>query len=195
MKKLIAFVAIVGLAFSACNGKYTIAKRKYNKGFYVSKSGGNSTKPTESLKPVRTLETAEKIETVVVAKTPAVEQQPNIAPVKSFANGSAQNKTSKHIANTGNNAVASTNHTQDSQLQIKPLNIEANKANSAKKGGDGNLVLMIILALFPILCLIAVYMHDGKVTVNFWVDLLLHLTFIGEIIYALLVVLDVVDLS
>ena len=39
-------------------------------------------------------------------------------------------------------------------------------------------------------------LKDGKnITLNFWIDLLLHLTAIGEIIFALLVVLDVVNLA
>ena len=40
------------------------------------------------------------------------------------------------------------------------------------------------------------YLHDGKeITLNFWVDLLLYLTFIGWIIFGVLVVLDIVNLA
>jgi len=54
----------------------------------------------------------------------------------------------------------------------------------------------VILSLFPILALIAMYMKDGNsITLNFWVDLLLHLTIIGYLVFALLVVFDIVDLS
>lgn len=61
---------------------------------------------------------------------------------------------------------------------------------------DDDKIIQIILALFPILCLIAIYLHDGQtITNNFWIDLILHLTFIGAIIFAILVVLDVINLK
>lgn len=82
------------------------------------------------------------------------------------------------------------------QLQLVKL-IKPIALPKAKKGGsDTNIIVLVILSLFPILCLIAVFLKDGKsITLNFWIDLLLHLTFIGEIIFALLVVLDVVNLA
>lgn len=64
-------------------------------------------------------------------------------------------------------------------------------------GGDANLILLVILSLFPFINLIAMYLHDGKsVTTNFWVDLILDiLFFVPGIVFALLVVLDVVNLA
>jgi hypothetical protein len=51
------------------------------------------------------------------------------------------------------------------------------------------------MAFFPILCLIAVYLYDGQeLTTNFWVDLILHLTIIGAMVFAVLVVLGLVSL-
>ena len=63
-----------------------------------------------------------------------------------------------------------------------------------KSGGDIN-ILAVILSLFPILCLIGIYIHQGSITNDFWLDLVLHLTFIGEIIYALLVTLNLFSIA
>ncbi len=58
------------------------------------------------------------------------------------------------------------------------------------------LIVEIIFCFIPILSLIAMYLKDGKsITLNFWVDLILYITFIGWIIFGLLVVLDVVNLA
>jgi hypothetical protein len=194
MKKFIAFVAIAGLAFSACNGRYTVAKRKYTKGFYVSKSSGGSTKSSETIAPVKTTLPEEKIETVVVPK--AVSQEKAV-PVEITAVRPLAKPAMENASNTkaGHQPVASASKSNYAPAaEIKPVAINAASAQKAKKG-DTNIVLLVILSLFPILCLIAVYLHDGGITLNFWIDLLLHLTFIGEIIFALLVVLDIVDLS
>lgn len=195
MKKIIALLAIVGIIFSSCNGKYIIAKRKYNKGFYVSKSGSNSTKPAVAqLKAVKVNAPAEKIETVVIAKSE--EKKIEITPLKTIAAKSIDQAPSSKTSSK-NPALASTSkNSLSTSKEVKPIKVNSKKTTSSQeRKGDSNLVVMIILALFPILCLIAVYMHDSGITLNFWIDLLLHLTIIGEVIFALLVVLDVIDLA
>ncbi|MBL7916998.1 MAG: YqaE/Pmp3 family membrane protein [Bacteroidia bacterium] len=57
------------------------------------------------------------------------------------------------------------------------------------------MIVLIILCFLWWLNLIAVYLHDGDITLNFWITLLLDLTFIGGVIFSLLVVLDVVNLA
>ncbi|MDZ4664336.1 MAG: hypothetical protein SGJ15_05620 [Bacteroidota bacterium] len=196
MKKIIALMAIIGIVFSSCNGKYTIAKRKYNKGFYVSKSGSTSTKPAIShAKAAKITAPEEKIETVVIAK--AEEKTIAIAPLKIVAQPAVHHKTPSISNSSQGSAIASTSKsTYANTKEIKPIKVDHANVNSAQeRKGDSNLIVMIILALFPILCLIAVYMHDSGITLNFWIDLLLHLTIIGEIIFALLVVLDIIDLA
>lgn len=193
MKKTIAILAVIGIIFSSCNGKYTIAKRKYNKGFYVSKSSTNSTKPgVAQSKPVKINTQEEKIETVVVAKS--IE----IAPLKTIT-PPVSNEINSYVKSPSHGpAIASISKNNYSNTkEIKSLKVEHTKTTvkSNLRKGDSNLIVMVILSLFPILCLIAVYMHDSGITLNFWIDLLLHLTLIGEIIFALLVVLDVIDLA
>jgi hypothetical protein len=70
------------------------------------------------------------------------------------------------------------------------------KKTQAKPTFDTELLILVILSLFPILALLAIFMKEGKViTTNFWVDLVLHFTVIGYIIFALLVVFDIINLS
>ena len=194
MKNIIALLAIVGIVFSSCNGKYTIAKRKYTKGFYVSKSGNSTTKPsvTES-KTVKVNAPVEKVETVVVVK--AEENKIDITPLKTLAAKSIEQSPSiKTPAQSP--AVASTSNNNYTKInEIKPIEIDKIKANTSKKGSDSNLILMIILCFLWFLNLIAIYMHDGGITLNFWITLLLDFTVIGGVIFSLLVVLDVIDLS
>ena len=86
------------------------------------------------------------------------------------------------------------------KTEMKAMKKEVRKAvfKSAfkkKSGGDVN-ILAVILSLFPILCLIGVWLHHGQsINTDFWVDLVLHLTLIGEIIFALLVTLGIFSLA
>src|SRR5690606_28294599 len=73
--------------------------------------------------------------------------------------------------------------------------IQRTNAGSGSSASGGMLVLMIILCLFPFINLIPVYMHDGGITLNFWITLILDiLGALPGIIFSLLVVLDVVSL-
>jgi len=199
MKKLIALIAVIGIVFSSCNGRYTIAKRKYNKGFYIAKSGNNNLKPSATPKANSAVNTPEEsIETLVVAKvaeTP-VSSVRNIEPAKASVSSEMKAKVSPTSRSHISEPIASTSKTNYTPAKdIKPIKINNSASGAAKGKGDGNLVLMIILCFLWWLNLIAVYMHDGGVTTNFWVTLLLDFLIIGGVIFSLLVVLDVVDLS
>lgn len=198
MKNLIAVLAVIGIVFSSCNAKYTIAKRKYTKGFYIAKSGSDHTKPSVSPKAAVVNASDEKVETVVVARSveAPVLVVANIAPVKTSVSNELKAKASPAKELHGSAPLASTskeNYTPTAE--IKPLQFTNSFLSGAKGKSDGNFVLMIILCFFWWLNLIAVYMHDGGITTNFWITLLLDFTYIGGVIFALLVVLDVVDLS
>ena len=202
MKKLALFLAIAGIALTSCNGSYTVAKRKYNKGFYVNRSTGNKIK-NQDVAQQKTIKAAELVKTEVIlpenkTEVSVIETASINQPVKSFAKQAEQKntKTTKNFTSAQTVASANTNYAVQ-HVNFKKLDISKSEIKAAhKKGSDTDLIIQIILALFPILCLIAVYLHDGKsVTLNFWIDLLLHLTFIGEIIFAILVVLDVIDLK
>ncbi len=70
----------------------------------------------------------------------------------------------------------------------KSKTLENKQSLGEKKKPSHDMLLLIILSLFPITCAIAVYLVKG-ISTPFWIDVLLHLTFIGAMIYALYIVL------
>jgi len=109
-----------------------------------------------------------------------------------------------HAAATSKRSFTQSNHSVVNQSVSQPVNVETqglaveNTSTSGAGGGGASgatLVLLVILCLFPLINLIPVYITDGGITLNFWVTLLLNLTFIGAVIFSLLVVLGVVSLA
>jgi uncharacterized membrane protein YqaE (UPF0057 family) len=137
------------------------------------------------------------LETVVVAKTVETPVASKISPVKEFISEEMKAQTSpvKHSDKTSAMAAVSKDNFAPANT-IKPIKFNQSVLTGAKGKSDGNLILMVILCLFPFINLIAIYMHDSGVTTNFWITLLLDvLFFLPGIIFALLVVLDVVNLA
>jgi len=205
MKKIILLLAIITIGLTSCNGKYTIAKRKYNKGYYVNRTNSKHTK-TESIAKNTTID-KNLNETVAVEKITSSPNQNQSSPEVASTNIISKTIIEERHASTKKNEVfdsnpvkstASSNHNLAiSKKAFKEINVAKKASKFEKKGSsDSNLIVQIILALFPILCLIAVYLHDGKdITLNFWITLLLHLTLYGCCIFAVLVVLDIIDLK
>ncbi len=194
MKKIITLLSVL-LIVTSCSNKFSLQKRKYNKGFYFASNHSKSNQSNTANQKTQVLNSKsysqvklEQQELEIV--TPNIETTlattlPNHKSVKTKSNLSKVTKDDYSIASS---------NTKQLQLEklIKPIALPKSK----KGGSDTNIIVLVILSLFPILCLIAVFLKDGKsITLNFWIDLLLHLTFIGEIIFALLVVLDVVNLA
>jgi len=190
MKKIIAFITVVTLVLSSCSSlKNTfVLKRKYNKGFYVSHQ---NSKHQVSLTQNKNLSVrkSEKLEPLNVSINLANE----INDVKPMPMN--QVVELKHNTILSNSKIAFTSKTNMVfKPNCKPL-VLARKIQ-AKPTFDTELLILVILSLFPILALIAIFMKEGKViTTNFWVDLVLHFTLIGYIIFALLVVLDIINLN
>ena len=190
MKKIIALITIVTLVLSSCSSiKNTVVlKRKYNKGFYfahqkskhqvsLTQNENQSVQKSEKLEPLNvSLKLANEINDVKpMSINQVVELMHN-----TILSSSKMALTSK------SNMVFKPNY--------KPLVLA--KKTQAKPTFDTELLILVILSLFPILALLAIFMKEGQViTTNFWVDLVLHFTLIGYIIFALLVVLDIINLS
>lgn len=197
MIKKIIFPLLAIILLASCANKFSLVKRKYNKGFYVSRShSGNKTENSANVaakevhKPAKSNEVSingdEPIQ--VLAQVKQSEEPSNNEKAGGLSGKMTPKKEHKQIfASAGKNVVKTIE-------SIKPL---LQKESTSKKGSDAdtNKILLVILALFPFICLIAIYLHDGKkVTLNFWITLLLHLTFVLWLVFALLVVLDVIDL-
>ena len=182
MKKInsILSILIITIAFfSSCS------KPEYTASFAPSKP----IRYTEVEKPVFTkTETVKSEDAITTSKTPIkvpVAKTELVKPTNLIKeNGTAEstfNKSElKQMKRDSRKAVFKA--VKNSILKKKPTNQDK--------------LIPIILSLFPILCLIGIYLYQGEnITNDFWLDLVLHLTVIGEIIYALLVVLDVVSIA
>ena len=77
---------------------------------------------------------------------------------------------------------------------VRKTMFKAAKRSLFKKAGDSKLIPVICAIIWP-LSPLGVYLYQGGITNDFWLDLVLLLTFIGAMIYALLVIFDVVSIA
>jgi hypothetical protein len=190
MKKIIAFITVVTIVLSSCSSlKNTVVlKRKYNKGFYVAHQNSKH-KVSLTQNENQSVQKSERLESLNVSNN-LVNEINDLKPMSMNQVVELKHNTilsdPKIALTSKSNMVFKPNY--------KPL-VLAKKAQ-AKPTFDTELLILVILSLFPFLALIAVFMKDGNnITTNFWVDLVLHFTVIGYIIFALLVVFDIINLS
>lgn len=200
MKNLIAIISVVAIALASCTSSKNgvVLKRKYNKGYYVSgHHKATDVKRVETAKttPVKNTNSTSSIAIALPNIMTAADTKAQSNALNENSTEATTSKTIKHntILVDAKNEVASVKKSTIKKV-VKQIYLEKNKV--AKNSGDANLILLVILSLFPFLALIAIYLKDGKqITLNFWVDLILHLTVIGYAIFAILVVLDIINLS
>lgn len=200
IKKLSIFTIAI-LLLSSC-GSISISQKRYSNGLNIDWFAGKD-KKAESPKVAKK---TKKINQVAVLESIANEDlqtQSNefvsaALPTESVEIDLSKSNTKGQVKQHRSKVKVSANKTQEkvgvSKLSaIKSLN-KIKKSGIAKTDDNVN-ILYLIMAFFPILCLIAVYLYDGQeLTTNFWVDLILHLTIIGAMVFAVLVVLGIVSL-
>lgn len=199
MKKLFRSSSIVVFLFavaflSSCSqfGNLDIQKRHYNKGFYVHRSEKHDAVSAEE----KTM-TAAVTETATEIQQPVAVEETSSTPV---AQPSRTVALQQQAAEESNHAVRpavekpATHSTTIVPVKIKtPASIVLHdrKAPAGPASGDVDLLILVILAI--LLPPLAVFLKEGDLTINFWIDLLLCLLFfLPGIIFALLVVFDVV---
>lgn len=204
----LSLLALVVFFASCATTDVSIVKRKYNNGYYVGinnhkkvsvsanekkEVAENKTNQKNSAVSTSTIVT----ESFVSTESPQTNTHNTLIASTAKATQSALAKQSTKSITKKGAIELSYNNTKTSS--IKKLNTvnQLKKISKAKHTAtDDQTILLIILSLFPVLALIAMYLKDGKkITLNFWVDLLLHFTFIGYAIFAVLVVLDVFSLA
>jgi len=190
MKKITAFIVVLSVVISSCSSlKNTVVlKRKYSKGFHVAHQ--NSKHQVSSIQNENQgFQTSEKLESLNVPLN-----HDNVAhEIKELSTNHIVDF--KHNTTFSNSKIALTSKTN---IVFKPIykHVVTAKKVQAKPTFDTQLLILVILSLFPFLALLAIFMKEGNnITTNFWVDLILHFTLIGYIIFALLVVLDIINLS
>lgn len=199
MKAVKFLVAVMGISllFASCKSNMDLTKRHYTKGYYFHKR--SSVEQVETKEAVAVKKEKSTVNEIPVKQIKLAKNENNGPELKG---GIKENNLSLGFSKVkSNKQTASENTTVFKEVANKKASSSIQQKNKAKQqakggGSDANLILLVILCLFPILSLIAVYLHDGKsITMNFWLTLILHLTIIGYIIFSLLVVLDVVDLA
>ncbi len=206
--KGIIAIAIVALA-SSCSTSNDVAsnrgiqKRKYNKGFFVSKNakGLNHQNKDEQTKAVvikeevaEVINTQENVQNEVATEVKTTEVN-NITAVETPVNNdnnteSFNDNTSK---TTNNNSETIEDDVTENKIVTKKdvkkqiRNHKKQKDNS-NSGSDVDLVVLVILAIF--LPPLAVFLYEGATT-RFWINLILTIlliTAIIAVIHALLIV-------
>ena len=201
MIKKIIYPLVAIILLSSCAGKFSMQKRKYNKGFYFASAKGNKTKGSENSQVVAKPSVVKSKQITSLPIESPVNSDLVISPEKISVNEPIKVYSSVKPVQpkTNNPSITSTDSKPViAQHEYKSLkSSEFNTAKAAKKGGGGtNIVVLVILCFFWWLNLLAVFLHDGKsITLNFWITLLLDFTIIGGLIFSLLVVLDIVNLA
>jgi len=207
MKKVIGIFLLIAVVLTSCNsGKNAVVmKHHYTKGFYIAgKSKHHKTKKADDLATNKKNETTQS------------HYAPTLQPIENnkTTETNIENSTASSVVSSPEKIVAekkSSSKKSEKEFKTTVLNKTYSNIKSiastsksetkhafSKKGKSlsSDQIVQLILALFPILCLIAVYLKDGgKITNNFWITLVLHLTFYLECIFAVLVVLDIINLA
>lgn len=182
------------ILLTSCGGSGFLT-RKYTKGIYsesiskASKPSSHSHKQDNSMKMTNT---ESHNSTLAVYSNIAPETKPSPLYTENTI-------VTKKASLKGRTALQPTQTYKPAKLDLSATKKKiTNKAESKRSGGrnDSNFIIMVILCFFPFINLIPVYMHDGKqVTMNFWITLLLNLLIFGGVIFALLVIFDILSLA
>jgi hypothetical protein len=203
----LSLLAIVVFLASCATTDVSIVKRKYNNGYYVGINNHKKVSASATEKKEIAENKTEQNNSTLSASTTATEsfvaESPKTNTDNTFTASTAKAPQSS-LAKTSTKSITKNNDVQLSYNNTKaPLKSTLNafnqikKVSKAKKGAmDDQTILLVILAIIPFLSLLAMYLKDGdRITANFWVNLLLHFTFIGYAIFGVLVVLDIFSLA
>jgi thiol:disulfide interchange protein len=200
IKKLSIFTIAI-LLMSSC-GSISISQKRYSNGLNIDWFAGKD-KKAESPKVAKKTKKNNQVAVLETIANEDLQTQSNefvsaALPTESVEIDLSQSNTKGQVTQQRSKVKEGANKTQEklgvSKLSaIKSLN-KIKKSGIAKTDDSVN-ILYLIMAIFPFLCLIAVYLYDGQeLTTNFWVDLILHLTVLGAMVFAVLVVLGMVSL-
>ncbi len=200
-KIYITSLLAVTLLISSC-GSLSISQKRYSRGLNIDLFNAKEEKKSDIKAKVATKKTPAEhevqgetnTETIVAEVTPAENKE-------MVAFQPEQTKRTNGIASTHRNAFQKIKAIRSIKKQFAEIsnarnhNTASQPSDSKKSDVDLELILLIICCFIPILSLIAIYIHDGGITANFWIDLILYLTLVLWVVYALLVILDVIDFS
>jgi len=206
---LLALSVVLFLSACSTSDNFSAMKRKYRPGYYVEFGGNKKAQPAidnnketpvtsnhkkEETATAETLVNTEKKETTTYPLTASNSDKAYIVPT-SRDHGSKLTATAKKVSKE--QSQASVKSSKFEKIIANKLTKKIKRERSSSNDDDTLLIIEIILCFFPFINLIAIFLKDGKqITMNFWIDLILDfLFFLPGIVFALLVVLDVINLG
>ena len=191
MNKII-FSLIAVFILGSCSSKFTLVKRKYSIGYYVSASKKapavkerdakihlvnhkNGQEDATTVQIVKAKKESKTVQTVAESKTQAKEMA-----IKTFTQAQKTPNADKLIASKNKHFSAQT------KREFKSLKTKIGTLSKSGSEPDAKAIVTIILCIsIPPL---AVYLFKKNMDTNFWVDLILSLLFwLPGIIFAFLV--------
>lgn len=169
MKKLYAFIALA-ILLSSCGNKMTLLKRHYTKGYYVQK---NHKKSIDELISKARKENNTPVSAQLLEKSDCTAQPSYLA--QNVTGEMLSQRVSFH-ANLFKDIKAQNIRIKSKpHVIIKPQSFVFRTINhtSGSSGGDINLVILVILAIF--IPPLAVYLKGDEINKWFWITLLLCL--------------------
>ena len=181
IKKTISLLVTI-ILITSCSSKITLVKRKYQKGYFVSVSKAQSAKKMEasiaeqhkkSKEASKIEQNISKVETVfqeTITQNQAntiINKDENRNEVLAHSPTQKTNTTKKDLLETNSNSSLKNLTIEGPKLIANSKSFYGKSQTNSAKGADTNTLVLVILSLFPILCLIAVYLKDGGITMNF----------------------------
>lgn len=152
---LISISLIICIVFASCGTRYTIKKRHYSSGYYISNGSNNGEAPTNTKIKKENSKNETSTDNVVVLKT-KVNDDKSVLGVKEIAIAKSTTKTESKVdpivnsnqkmnqqSNERNN-TANVNHHSKAKIGTKNL-------NPMKDSGDGLSLFWIIILIILIL--------------------------------------------
>jgi uncharacterized membrane protein YqaE (UPF0057 family) len=182
------------IILSACSTKLSVVKRRYSSGYYVTvtkKKAENKAAESRNMNPVTENEIRFPVTEIMAineSTAPAI-----IVPVSTLMSPVKSTKLHNSIKLP---LLASLNYLPTRQPRTFAPLVNVKKLNKPKSTGEMDFIIMVILCFFPFINLIPVYLHDSRaIGLNFWITLILDcILFVPGIIFALLVILNIVDI-
>jgi uncharacterized membrane protein YqaE (UPF0057 family) len=163
-------IAIILL--SSCSNKFSLQKRRYNKGFYFAKMHRNKSNEHSSteMKSVKVLpESKESPEVEIVTASAAEIQKTSSEELNPPVQAEAKTKTKKNQSSAPIVVFAP----KKFRDLIKETAAFSNPATPKASDSDVKLILLVILAIF--IPPLAIYLKDQSTNKWFWITLILCL--------------------
>ncbi len=175
-------------------GSCTIEKRHYSSGYHVEWNSKPNKQTTESPDEKEAVAVSENNSQTVAIESELVEVVPDqsaTAPlneettVASLSDDFQPERRDRSAADKANNKERAISKTEVREAKETIRQLAKQEKNDTEKTNNSDILLVILCIFLPPL---AVFLFDGDISTNFWVDLLLCLLFwLPGVVFAFLV--------